>query len=170
MNHKSKAEQVFVLAALCISFFFVFCLIGCGSGNGGEIVEYGIKGKSVGISIPGCGGCLTNGKGCNSCLWPQSCKVLSGCEETYTDAGTDKVLACDIKYYGSGCLGCGQKEKSCYSGCFDMKSIGLNGCVYGSTDSKEKVIGCYNGCGGCVGSGGIGGSVIDNMEDSLGIR
>ena len=177
MNDKSKLEQFFILVIACIGMFGLFALSGCGGGKSCELPKYGseeyMEGKATGISIPGCGGCLSPGKGCNSCLWPQSCKFSCGkWEKEYVDAKgnavTDKanVKGCDTRYYGGGCFGCGQREKTCYSGCIDFDSgeNRVNGFFYGSSDNKEKIIGCANGCGGCIADNNIGAEILNELE------
>lgn len=155
------------------------CVTGCG-GSSCETVKCGsdeLYGtNAVGISVPGCGGCLTSGKGCDSCLWAQSCKFVSvsGVEESESSESEVDFKGCDIRYYDGGCLGCGQQEKSCYSGCIKVESENenesMNGFIYGSSDGSEKYIGCVNGCGGCVGSDGIGGMLIQEIEYMIGVE
>lgn len=161
-------EHLFYLLLIGIAGFMVLCATGCG-GNSCETVQCGDyeeeDGAFYGVSIPGCGGCLTSGKGCGSCLWPQSCKILYG----NIDIGEKQALVgVDTRYYTSGCLGCGQTEESCYSGCLiqDSKNWGV---VYGSTDSEEHLIGCANGCGGCAASDGAGQYFVNIIEAATGI-
>lgn len=181
MNRKSKIEQLFILLILCIGVFGVFALSGCGGGQSCETPKCGSEefsdGEAKGVSIPGCGGCLSSGKGCNSCLWPQSCKISCGNwdEKNTDDGGTGKnigsIKGCNTEYYGDGCLGCGQQEKACYLGYINMESDEdkLKGFFYGSTDNEEKIIGCSNGCGGCVADGGIGYQTLIELENVEGI-
>ncbi len=182
MNNKSKLEQFFILMIACVGLFGLFALAGCG-GKSCETIKCGstefMGGKASGISIPGCGGCLSSGKGCNSCLWPQSCKISCGSwNEEYTDeegntkTDTATIKGCDTRYYGDGCLGCGQGEKTCYSGCINInyEQQKLNGFFYGSSDEAEKFIGCSNGCGGCVADDNVGASTLGLMEDAEGIN
>lgn len=181
LNRKSKGEQLFVLVLMLVVLMGVFCVTGCGDSDkqscempqcGSE--ELGEEETLMGCSIPGCGGCLSPGKGCDSACWPQSCKMvyLSANENTETNnkSAASQMWACDIRYYGDGCLGCAQKEKSCYSGCVKWKdeTDNVNGFFYGSTDSKEKAAGCINGCGGCVGTDGVCKQYIDMSEQILG--
>ena len=95
---------------------------------------------------------------------------LSSTEE---EIGISSIRACDIRYYGDGCLGCNQREKSCYYGCIkgemsDSKNV--NGLVYGYTGSNEKFIGCVGGCGGCIGTSGKGESLIKEIEYMTGVE
>lgn len=187
MNQKSKGEQLFILILMFTALIGVFCLTGCGSKQSCEKPQCGSadfgSGTAVGCSIPGCGGCISSGKGCNAACWPQSCKIVHASEEEIqekideeTNAKTDEkivttITACDIRYYdGGGCFGCNQKEKNCYNGCISIKggSNDMNGIFY-STDSGEKVMGCVNGCGGCIGSGGIGAEMMYELEDITGV-
>lgn len=181
MNNKSRREQFFILIIACIGVFGLFVLSGCG-GNSCETLRCGREeyrgGNTMGISIPGCGGCLSSGKGCDSCLWPQSCKIsCAEWEEGYADSDNNlitnnaNIKGCDNRYYGGGCLGCGQVEKSCYLGCINI-NIGddkLHGFFYGTTDKDEKIMGCSNGCGGCVADGNIGSDILYEMESVEGI-
>ena len=175
LNGKSKGEQLFVLMLMFVALVGMLCVTGCGrkaceTPQCGNEESGGVK--VVGCSIPGIGGCLSSGKGCDTACWPQSHKIscLSG-------EGID-VKACDTRYYGDGCLGCGQVQKSCYVGCGSInlknkeeneeeyeegyeeeyeeeyyEGINAKGIFWGSSDGKEYVIGCKNGCGGCFGTG-----------------
>lgn len=170
LNERSKKEQLFVLVLLCVGMFAILCLSGCG-GKSCEKVEYGseeVSGvKMTGCSIPGIGGCLSSGRGCSSACWPQSCKFISASADDGADA--DNLVACDIRYYGNGCLGCGQTEDSYYFGCMDY-NIGeddINGCFLGNTrKDSEKFIGCGSGC---VGTGGTGLYSIQRTEEIVGV-
>ena len=166
---KKNVEQLFVLLLIGVSVLIVLCATGCG-GNSCETMQCGNykedDGTFYGISIPGCGGCLTSGKGCGSCLWPQSCKILYGNIE-YGDGKT--FIAVDNRYYTNGRLGCGQTEESCYSSCL-VQDIKNWGCVYGSTNSEERMIGCSSGCGGCIASDGSGQYFVDITEAATSIR
>ena len=169
---KTKAEQFFILMLLFGAMIGVLCLAGCGGGRSCEKPACDSinteTGSAFGCSIPGCGGCLTSGEGCNSACWPQSCKIVRAKDDS--DGDSAKITACDTRYYGDGCLGCGQKEKSCYSGCIKMSgSEEINGFFYGSSDSDERLIGCVDGCGGCIGSYGIGGYSMYAVEELMGI-
>lgn len=177
INKKTKGEQLFILCMLFVLSFGVLCVTSCG-GSSCEAPRCGIEefegGTAKGVSIPGCGGCLSSKKGCDSVLWPQSCKFVS-LSNTEVDASTQeelesKIVGCDIRYYGDGCLGCGQQEKSCYSGCIDFEGEnGMSGFFYGSSDKDEKLIGCVNGCGGCIGSEGMGAETIQEIEYWTGV-
>ena len=177
IDKRTKREQFFVLMLLCIGAFTFFCISGC-SGQSCEKVSCEREkldgGEIKGCSIPGCGGCFTSGKGCNSCLWPQSCKWISGkaVDEESETKGSVKISGCDIRYFGDGCLGCGQEEKSCYAGCMNSQSDGaeVNGFVYGSTDKGEYTIGEDNGESGCVNSYGQGLKMLQKLEEKMGIK
>lgn len=160
-------KNLFYLLIIGIIGFILLCATGCGD-NSCETLQYGNYEdddvKFCGASVPGCGGCLTSGKGCGSCLWPQSCKLLYGNSEVENDDSNQTLVAVDTHYYSSGCLGCGQTEESCYSGCLiqDSQNWGL---VYGSTESDdEHIFGCSDGCGGCFKSDGEGKIIIDTIE------
>ena len=164
-NQKSKAEQIFLLCLLFVFAFGLLCVTGC-DGCNCETVKCGSEhwegGSAAGISIPGCGGCLSYKKGCNSCLWAQSVKLMcvtdkeyhEGYEETYS------YSSCDTRYYDGGdCAGCNQNErKNCYSACMkgqvdseDGSEDELDvGCIYGACDGSGIFIGCVDGCFGCV--------------------
>ena len=179
LNSRSKSEQFFMLTLLFVTVLGIFCVTGCG-GKSCETPKCGsqayLGGTARGGSIPGCGGCLSSGKGCNSACWPQSCKVVNISsdekDEETDEESVAKITACDTRYYGDGCLGCGQSQKSCYGGCIKVENEtdNMNGLFYGSSDSEEKYIGCANGCGGCVGSGGIGGEMINELENITGVN
>lgn len=177
LNQKTRGEQLFFLILMVTALFGVLCITGCGGGQSCEKPSCGRENYDgftvTGCSIPGCGGCLSSGKGCNTACWPQSIKIVSGSiEDDAEDVGESlKVTGCDTRYYGNGCLGCGQTEKSCYNGCITGKAddTKLNGFFYGSSDSKERIIGCYNGCGGCFGTDSIGAEALWSLESIAGV-
>lgn len=165
MNNK-KLEQLFLLSIMSIGAFSLLCLSGCG-GCSAECVKCGTYNAEeifvTGISIPGCGGCLTPKKGCDSCLWPQSVKCTYGA----TDEG--HFSGCDTRYYGNGCLGCGQIEKNTYLG--TQKSNESCIVFYGESESEETIIGCIDGsCIGCMGAGYEGFESIVGFEMITGIK
>ena len=173
-NEKTKGEQLFILCMLFMMAFGLVCLTGCG-GCSCETPKCGSKSVNdvsvKAVSVPGCGGCITPEKGCDSILWPQSCKLMSYSEET--ENGEDGCfVGCDIRYYGDGCLGCGQREQSCYSGCVNVEGEdGMKGCFYGNTeDNDETVIGCTNEETGCAETGGSMSRLIEILEYILGVE
>lgn len=180
LNGRSKGEQLFIITLMFVTLIGLFCVTGCGGGKSCEKIKYGsedLEGATVrGCSVPGCGGCLTSGKGCNSSCWAQSCKVVSvsGSEKEESTGKKTSIseVACDVRYYGDGCLGCDQREKNCYNGCIyaEYDGDGEYGFFYGSSDNDEKFIGCHDGCGGCVGSDGIGGSEMYDLERVIGVE
>ena len=176
INKKSKAEQLFALLLMFAVSIGLLCVTGCGE-QSCETPKCGVGEDSgmtaIGCSIPGCGGCLTSGKGCNTACWPQACKIsLASYKDEEDENNKGYVVACDTRYYGGGCLGCAQNEKVCYNGCINLKQNNdeVNGFFYGTSDSEEKMIGCANGCGGCVASGGVGAYMIDELESMEEIR
>lgn len=178
-NLKTKGEQIFLLCLIFVCVFGLLCITGCG-GNSCETPKCGddeIDGSNaVGISIPGCGGCITPGRGCDSCLWAQSCKFISVSDVEISEDSEAQAdfKGCDVRYYDGGCQGCGQQEKSCYSGCIkvesDLEDESMNGIIYGTSDGSEKYVGCVSDCGGCVGSGGIGRVLIQEIEYMIGVE
>ena len=181
-NSKSKLEQIFIMMVLFIGCLGIFTFTGCGGRKSCETIKCNAvngDGKvGAGVSVPGCGGCLSSGKGCNSCLWAQSYKCAAGSDsmevgsEEETSTASTRVIGCDARYYGAGCVGCGQKEKSSYIGCINRQypADKTSGCFYGSSDKEEKLIGCSNGSGGCAGSNGTGKAELDLMEGEIGIE
>lgn len=175
LNDKSKGEQLFLLMLVLAALAGVFCIAGCGGGKSCEQPSCGNEdmpgGKAIGCSIPGCGGILSSGKGCDSACWPQSEKLVAvwaededGHEE---EMAKIKMIACDTRYYGEGCLGCGQDEKSCYQGWIqwgDCSGDGAGGIFYGSSDSDEKLIGCVDGCIGCTEFDDLGAAWLYEIE------
>ena len=155
MEREPRMKQFFVLILLSVFCFGLLCISGCG-GTSCETIKCGSyeDGDSYakGISVPGCGGCFTSGRGCDSCLWSQSNKIT--CASIKEGAGVTgnlekiQLVGCDTRYYDGGCLGCGQREKSCYSGVYTTNTENW-GIFIGSTDSGEKYLGCTDGCGGC---------------------
>ncbi len=176
MDNRPKGEQLFILFLMFAALLGAFGVMGCG-GQSCETPKCGsedayIGGKASGCSIPGCGGCLSSGRGCNSSCWPQSCKFVKFTgEDNEDDTVVQKISACDVQYYGDGCTGCGQSKKSCYTGCVKAEdsSEKMNGFFYGTSDSSEHFIGCTDGCGGCIGTGGILGNTMEEIEQITGV-
>ncbi len=178
LNKKTKGEQLFLLTLMFAAILGIFCITGCG-GKSCETPKcaseeyYGAD--VLGCSIPGCGGCLTSERGCNTACWPQACKYVSATQEEEDEEtgekGILKIRACDTRYYGDGCLGCNQTEKSCYSGCAKLKNEeqNLKGIFFGSSESEEYFIGCYNGCGGCIGTDDEMADWMYQFEDATGV-
>ena len=177
LNHRKKNEQFFLIMMTFIALGVVLSVCGCGGKNSCEkpacsTGETNGSLKVIGCSIPGCGGCLSYGRGCDSACWPQSCKYIVAYPDKNSDIHEeDHFLGCDIRYYGDGCLGCGQSEKSCYMGYMDThdEDSPFKGGFYGSTDSEERIFGCLNGCGGCVASDGNGKLILYNLEALTGV-
>lgn len=174
LDSKTKGEQLFILLLMFIIFMSGFCVAGCG-GHSCEAPQYGSEESdgftAAGCSIPGCGGCISPGKGCNSACWPQSCKVSKG---KYSGEGAEDkgcVTSFDMRYYGDGCLGCGQSQKSCYVGVvnWDTEDVEAKGVFYGSSDETEHMTGCYNGGGGCMETADIFGGYMYQLEKIEGI-
>ena len=178
MKNKTKGEQFFILMAVCVALFGVLMLCGCG-GCACEMPKAGCKSDSdvrvAGVSIPGCGGCITPGKGCNSCLWAQACKATCASDTVGSD-DTFNALTFDNQYYGggcggcSGCLGCSSTPHNCYGGCLNIKSSGGNtrGIFFSCTGDKETFIGSTSeGCG-CNGNR-LGAWYTGIIETTLGI-
>jgi len=93
---------------------------------------------------------------------------------TYSGGGTEGegcITSVDTRYYGDGCLGCGQMQKSCYVGFvnWDIEGTKVKGALYGTSDGEEHLAGCYNGCAGCVGTGNMFGKYIYELEKYEGI-
>lgn len=174
LDKKTKGEQLFFLLLMFALLMGALCVAGCG-GQSCETPKFGSEEgedfKAVGCSVPGCGGCISSGKGCNTVLWPQSCKISNG---TYSGGGTEGegcITSVDTRYYGDGCLGCGQMQKSCYVGFvnWDIEGTKVKGALYGTSDGEEHLAGCYNGCAGCVGTGNMFGKYIYELEKYEGI-
>ncbi len=168
LDNQPRGKQLCILLIIFTFLLGALCITGCATNSceGVKCDSRNDEGYNVkGISIPGCGGC--NKKGCNSCLWARSCKLVAGStDDSVEEEDQFGATGCDIRYYGGGCLGCGTREKSCYYGC--MKQESAKGFFYGSTDGEEKLIGCMdNGCGGCIGSDGMGGQLIGILEESM---
>ena len=156
--NKSKMDFL-VLVISCMSIFVLFLFSGCGQ-NKIECIKCGVSDAdgvtAQYISLPMCGGCLTSGWGCNTCLYPQKCAVscASGEEVKYiSDSPQDSqqsdntgvVINCDNVYYGNSCIMCGGNERNDYSGIVLLN--GLSGCYCGSTKcNDEYFMAPNNGC------------------------
>ena len=169
-----KREQLFVLLLLFISSMAVLCITGCGKNSCEGIMFKNVTEENieaVGISVPGCGGILTSGEGCDSACWPQSIKLFKATKsEIYNDESQETVyMGCDNQYYGSGCFGCGQVKKNSYIG---TRKVGTENIVifFGSSDKEEKMFGIGNRVSGCAASDANGKYMIDEFEYQLGIQ
>lgn len=171
-NPKIKGEQLFQLFIAAMGCLIILCITGCG-GNSCEKPRCNAKaddnlGKTIGIdsatkcSVPGCGGCLTSGKGCNSCLWSQSTKCGFANGE-FLDGTADGIISCDTVYYAPGCMGCGSEEKHSYTACVTAESG--NKFVYGN---NEKAY--YWGGSSCAVSGPSLREDLDRTDEYLGIK
>lgn len=177
-NFKTKAEQLFMLCLIFICAFGCLCVSGC-TGNSCETPKWSSVEENgstaVGISVPGCGGCLTPGKGCDSCLWSQSCKYIdvSAVEETAESESELEFTGCDVRYYDGGCMGCGYQEKSCYVGYIKIESNedgAMDGYIYSSGNGEESYLGCVDGSNSsCVYTDGVGKILLDELEVMIGV-
>lgn len=151
LNKRTKKEQILILLLLCTGVFGIMCLTGCGGKkcekpNCEHVNSNGLE--VTACTVPGCGGCLTSGKGCNSSCWEQSCG--------YGSIKTDGVemKSCGVTYYGSnGCVGCGNKEKE--SGYIKANYYGVK---VSGIQHEGRLYGCVNGK--CK-----GGEYIDELEE-----
>lgn len=72
LDEKTKGEQIFILLLILAASAALLCAAGCGGGKSCEKPSCGSEeapdgtGTARGCSIPGYGGCLSSGKGCNS--------------------------------------------------------------------------------------------------------
>ncbi len=170
----TKGEQFFVLLLVCILCFGAFCLTGCGGSSSCECVGCNYKNEDglrvYGCSIPGIGGCLSSGRGCDSCLWPQAYKCISVRDKE--DDSTTYIKAIDVQYYGGACSACGTKEKACYSGCYGYnEDDGNANLLFYGDSSNVHYIGCENGCGSCTsGDGSIMEYFLDYYESYINIK
>lgn len=139
----------------CAKQIGAFCITGCGNKQSCETPKCGSEdfgaGTAIGCSIPGCGGCLTSGEGCNAACWPQACKIVHASakekDEETGEKAIAKITACDTRYYDGGgccggCFGCNQKEKNCYTGCIKIKnsSDNMSGFFYSTDLTKRRVM------------------------------
>ena len=177
LNQKTKKEQIFILVMLSIFVFSFMCISGCGGqtksceiAKCNKETEDGLN--AIGVSIPGCGGCLTSGRGCNSCLWAQSYKISVAYNEEGQESETEeldadyKMVGCNTMYYADSCGGCAQEEKHVYIGFMSANVEGeqMTGAFYTSPDGDESLIGYYDGCGGCINSEGVGAELLNELE------
>ena len=177
LNEKSKIEQLFIITLMFVTLMAMFCLTGCGGcfgcgGNSCEKIKCSNEEKISGISIPGCGGILTSGRGCNFPLWAQSIKCISSKDDKKAD-NYMSMKACDVRYYGGGCfgcIGCSQTKKSFYSACVKSKNnnekhtVMVFGHTKDESNIKEISIGCSNGCVG-IGCSGDNRTNIDTIYE-----
>lgn len=178
LNSKSKGEQLFIMAFLFVVFLSIFCLTGCQQPVMGSDTTEGVT--SAACSIPGCGGILCSGKGCNTPFWANTCNFMTlKNDSTAVKYGLEhdiSMMACDIEYFGTGCggclncFGCGATKKDCYIGCMNID--GSTGLYYGKSDSSERVIG-YNSetenCSGCTKTGDQFYNFIELIKSRVGV-
>lgn len=170
---KSKGEQLFQLLIASVGCAVVFCATGCG-GESCEMPKCSAKqdddlGKVVGItsatgcSVPGCGGCLSSGKGCNSCLWSQSTKCVLANGE-FLDGEAETINSCDTIYYSPSCFGCGSEKKHTYTACVTFKGGNVK-FAYGNNDKAY-----YWGKSSCATSGPSLTEDMEKTDEYLGIE
>ena len=142
------------IGCLCLVVLFIF------SGCGGSF-QYTCKDTDYGcgayqkdgldlsvVSFPMCGGCISSGKGCSSCLYGERCSYIN--MENYSNNSNDNVKAtsCSTLYYGCGrCGGCGSQPESSYAVYVSSKNNGNQsaGCVFGATvNDYESVYGKFD--------------------------
>ena len=135
MNDKTKVKQFFALLLLSTFGFIMMCASGCGSQGSTQSCEKfdRIKGTTAdgrtidAISIPGCGGICSSGRGCgfDTCgIWNQSIKYVK-----ITDRQGHYTIFVDNLYF---------KNKGCVSSCSDRQE--LHAC-YGLTMSEREAAG-----------------------------
>lgn len=167
-NMKSRSEQLFILFFICIGLFSVLCIQGCGGQKKScEPIQWGKDSLKIseseiaeywGVSIPGCGGICTPGRGCSSSCWANSCKI-SEIHYLKDNSGNSSkadlhssILANDCRYYDKNILGCGGTEQSCYQAFAenvnDGNSTRATGLILGNTRENPYEIRIYikNGC------------------------
>lgn len=166
---KSKMECIFLLCLMGVISFSLLCVTGCGDTSSCEKVKYGNlsdeTGTTLGLSIPGCGGCL--GCACGSCLWPQAlkCSLATDKEEGST------YLLFDNVYYSVGCLG-NLESNSFYSGIFfqDKDNFVAFYGVDSVEEKEESTMGCSSGKFKKKDTDGIWYDVIKGLEFIEGIE
>ncbi len=156
--------NILTMALSCIGVLALVFMTGCGNGCGQVPKCNTITYEDVDISytsIPMCGGCLTSGWGCTSCLWGENC-ICSDISHTTSAEENYSSITCIEVYYGNMCLGCGSDGFVAYNGVLTGDRLGepFVLCYNGGTVVDEHVCGCGNG--GCVNSDndGILGNVI----------
>ena len=180
----TKIKQFFTLMILSVvgACVFVFSgCFGCGQDNC-ELPQVGSNtsgGLSAsGVSIPGLGGCLTYGWGCDNCLWAQSYKAVtmnaSDISIDNTTLASDvSIIGCDTEYYGCGgsCLGCGfgcgYDDDRAYVGLIRADtSIGqMSGIFCGRCADNEMFVGCVGCVPACLlDDGNVGGASLEVGE------
>lgn len=168
---KKKWVEIFILVILWVVALGLLCLSGCTS-NFFEGIMFANAFEEdmnvVGISIPGCGSCLSSKKVYTSACWPQAIKMIAGSVGEETQGNSLFYLGCDNQYYESGGLGNGEIEQSCYSGLIygEQDTFVL---FYGMPREEEKVCGVIYGCVGCIAGDAEGKEVIKMIERWLGI-
>ncbi len=195
MDKKTKWEQFFVLIMTSVFLFILLCASGCGGGNSCEMPKCGVecddKVKGLGVSIPGCGGLLSSGKGFgfDTCgLWSQSIKLVGAytIDETKTQTKDGKlhtnsdrmiILGADNRYYiKDGCGGCANNQlNACYglamvdSPVHFMVAVGKGAPVY-TQGNTELIVGCAGGVPiTCCGSPDVL-RLLHSVESSLDVE
>ena len=170
---RTKKEQLFILIMLFIFVLGLLCISGCGESSCEtpkcSSEDYS-NGSYMGVSVPGVGGCISSGEGCNSCFYAQSHKFIFIKNEDSCLGCTTRessLIGCDTRYYDDA-----QQEKSSYLGCINYKDREdeITGIFYGCSSCDERVIGCGGGCVGCLETGGVGENFIRSVEFIQGIE
>lgn len=173
MKTEIKMKQFFALTLISMFSFLLLCATGCESGGKScEPIRCESKSdknnKLMGLSIPGCGGLFSPGRGCgfDTCgLWSQRIIGIIGVEKIKQNEKSF-ILGVDNHYY---------KNEGCISSCSDANKLkschalvifgGGNYLISLGRPSGELYIGCVDGsCGFGACSNGPGALGVTQAE------
>lgn len=199
----NRQKQFMLLVFISIVSFSLFLGTGCGQEKSCELPKIGCESTDdidgiggVGISIPGCGGCLSSGAGwrCDTFgLWSQSIKVVVGVsnreyivadsknkeDRADRDGGKKKetdtaiLLGIDDQYYvDEGCGSCKKNKLHAVYGLAVCDSPTKWLISVGHAPKGELYVGCGSGCAdiGACGSEEPGRILLDILEHALDVE
>lgn len=163
-DKKTKQNQKYALMLVwfCIGIMGFCMLSSCGDGcqlkcgqvpehKSGNISMDSAEVKADYYSFPSCGGCITSGRGCNSCFWGENF-VCASVKGTY-DKAEVTTLGCGEMYYGNSCGGCGTSLENVYMGIM-ISNNGMGGLYFGDSSYSPLWGSCQCAYGifddGCV--------------------
>ena len=199
-----KQKQFMLLMLIAILSATLLLGTGCGQGKSCELPKASCESEDnmtgMGVSIPGCGGCLSSGSGwgCDTCgLWSQSVKIVavsanreyivvddkkdkkdnndkeSKEENTRKETDSAFVIGLDDQYYvNEGCGGCQNNKIRAIYGVAACDSPATWLISVGHYPKGELFIGCGSGCGsiGACGKNKPGRELLNILEDGLDVR
>lgn len=200
---REKQKQFMLILMISLLSSMLFLGTGCGQ-KSCETPKVGCESTDnadgLGISIPGCGGCLSSGSGwgCDTCgAWSQSIKIVAGTasreyivtedkkdsknkahddnsdKKVKTETDTAFVVGVDDQYYvNEGCGGCQNNKLHATYGVVACDSPATWLVSVGNHPKGELYVGCGSGCAsiGACGTKKPGRETLNALEHVLDVK